>query len=486
MLFRRPNYFPKQLFFRFLTQQILGMVPVLIVATVAARIYLSKNITSLESVQDAVRSFDHAFFSLALVMAATVTTISLWTAYKMILPLGRILVKARSIQSRDYSSADREEESGTTEFEAGEWSDLENTLHHIGRDMETQDISLSRERGETEAIISAISEAVVAVDPLGNLLFFNSQFAVMFGNRDQQKRTGRLSDFFRSPDVLEAFRSTLKTGAPLTISMHLQLKGEHAPRYFSLSIAPLNQVNGQLYGAVGVFHDVTDLKHMDQVRIDFVANVSHELRSPLTSIKGYAQTLKEELQSESSKKYLDTIERNTNRLIALVQDLLNLSSLESGAALESNEVNLKDLTDRVLSQLDTIRVEKGHRVRTQIEVPSLWADPKRIEQVLFNLLENAFKYASPGGEVTVTWTMVSGEVQLHVRDSGPGIPVEHHTRIFERFYRVDSARNREQGGTGLGLAIVKHIVQRHGGRIRVQGGPGEGTVFVCTFPAEKK
>lgn len=482
MFFQRPHFFPKQLFFRFLLQQILGVVPALLLAALAARFYLQNKLSGITSLEEAVIEFDRSFLFLGIVMVLSVVGISLWTGYRLVIPLGRILVKARSLLKRDYSTQQKLDESAQNE--EGEWSDLETTLNRIGKNMQSQDLSLSQEREQIEAIISAISEAVVAVDKAGNILFFNSQFAVLFGAQEFKKRL-RLSEYFRSPDVLEAFRNTLKDGTPSSVNMHLNLGRESTPRFFSLSLAPLKLSNGQVYGVVGVFHDVSELKHMDQVRIDFVANVSHELRTPLTSIKGYAQTLKEDAENQTQKKFLETIERNADRLIALVQDLLNLSSLESGAELEFSDLDLRALTERVCLQLDALRSEKNHKISSHYEIKSLHADSKRLEQVLFNLLENAIKYVPAGGNIEILWQSDSNETRLLISDDGPGIPADQHNRIFERFYRLDSARTREQGGTGLGLAIVKHIVLRHGGKVRVQSRKPQGTQFICSFPLKR-
>ncbi len=480
MRFFRSNYFPKQLFFRFVVLQLLGLLPTLLLAAILARAYVSSHIGEMQTVPEATALFDKTMFFLAAFTVATITGISLWTGYRLVLPLGRILVKARSIQRRDYAAHLRAEEPNAV-AEPSEWSDLETTLHKIEREMQSKDRSLSREREQVETVMSALTEAVAAVDKTGTMLFYNSQFAILFGSRP---RDSRLSDFIRSPDVLEAFRETLKDGNARQIGTQLRLKDKDNPCYFSLSIAPLRQENDQLYGAIGVFHDLSELRRMDQVRIDFVANVSHELRTPLTAIKGYAQTLKDDLpDSDPSRKFLETIERNTDRLIALVHDLLNLSSLESGAEIEREEIPLDELTSRVLGQLETLRASKRHEITVKIGVPILWADPKRVEQVIFNLVENSIKYVPPGGKIDVAWALAEGTVQLRVADNGPGILPEHHSRVFERFYRVDSSRSRDQGGTGLGLAIVKHIMQRHGGNVSAQSGPGgRSAIFLCTFP----
>ncbi len=481
MPFLRPRYFPKQLFFRFLLQQA-SLIPLVFLALLALRAYVAISLVEHSEPAQFLFLVDRGIAAVALLTAGMILGIALWSGYRLVLPLGRILVKARSIQRREYQA--REEDTDGLE-EPSEWSDLESMLHKIGREMQSKDTSISRERRQVEAVMSALTEAVAAVDKTGTLLFHNTRFAILFG---QGKKDSRLSDFLRSPDVLEAFRETLKDATPRQVSTQLRLRNENSPRHFSLSIAPLRQENDSLYGAIGVFHDITELRHMDQVRIDFVANVSHELRSPLTSIKGYAQTLKMDLSEESaSRKFLDTIERNTDRLIALTHDLLNLSSLESGVELEQEEIRLEDLTNRVLAQVENQRAAKQHQIISTVSTPLLCADPKRIEQVMVNLIENSIKYVPAGGKIGVEWALSGGAVQLRVFDDGPGIPPEHHSRVFERFYRVDSSRARDQGGTGLGLAIVKHIMQRHGGKVIVRTNPaGRGAEFICTFPLGKE
>ncbi|MGZ3693264.1 MAG: ATP-binding protein [Bdellovibrionota bacterium] len=476
MQFLRPH-FPRQLFRRFLRQQLLGFFPALLVAGLLTRIYLAQKFSSLHSVPEVIAAYDRAFLFMSGIAAIIITAISIWTGYLLVLPLGKILVKARIILKRDSS---KRREYGAQE---DEWHHLESTVHRIGRSIESQEKIYRQEREEIQAIMSAITEAVVAVDKQGNVLFYNSRFAVLFGDLGQKSR--RLSDFLRNPDVLDSFRETIAKGSPLTLESQLRPKGENRSHNFFLSLAPLRTREQETYGAVGVFHDVTELKRMDQVRIDFVANVSHELSTPLTSIKGYAETLRLDLaDNPMAAKAAATIERNTDRLIALVRDLLSLSALESGNELSRETIDLAELTDSVLHQLETLRVKKNHSIQVQVNTPLLKADRKSIEQVLFNLVENAIKYVPENGKISISWEDNCGGVILRVIDNGTGIAPEHQSRIFERFYRIDSARTREQGGTGLGLSIVKHIVQRHGGRVEVKTALPHGTEFICTFPAE--
>jgi two-component system phosphate regulon sensor histidine kinase PhoR len=227
------------------------------------------------------------------------------------------------------------------------------------------------------------------------------------------------------------------------------------------------------------------LKKAEKMRIEFVANVSHELRTPLTSIKGYAETLLQDLEEgrKPDPDFLKIILKNSDRLLALINDLLDLSAIESGAdELHPVAVNLKEITDHVALHLEALATKKQTRIISDVQTPLLLADPKRLEQVLTNLIDNAIKYCPPQSEIRVTWTQEENEIVLRVSDNGPGIAEKYLDRLFERFYRLDKGRSREMGGTGLGLSIVKHIMQRHNGSIKAESSVGHGTTFVCRFP----
>jgi two-component system, OmpR family, phosphate regulon sensor histidine kinase PhoR len=481
------QYFPRHLFYRFVSGQLLLVIPVILSLAVAARVYIHYNrarIETVHSIPELLNVFDQAFIVYTLSLLLCFICISLWMAYKLILPLGRIIVKARTILRKESTYEDTEIPSAETE---GEWSDLDLTLSKIRTDLDQKNRYLSRDQEEMEAIMSAMSDAVVSIDLQENIRFYNSQFVLFFSDKLPSKNRPTLSEIFRAHEVRNAFSTAIHTGQMRVQELSLYIRDENIPRYFSLSVTPLRQKEeGKIYGAVGIFHDLTEIRRTDQIRIDFVANVSHELRTPLTSIKGYTETLKEDLEKRdisNAPKYVETILRNSNRLIDLVSDLLNLSSLDSGAELEKSFINLRDLTERIVMQLESKRAMKDQVIHLTFQAEELYADLKRVEQVLFNLLENAIKYVPSGKNIWVSWKKdPSANIYLHVRDDGPGIPPEHHARLFERFYRVDKARSRDQGGTGLGLAIVKHIMQRHGGHIRVTGALGEGTEFICTFP----
>ncbi len=441
----------------------------------------------LSQLQAALIFLDRSLLGVLLVLAGAFAAFSVWTGRRLVFPLGRLLRKAERASEEAANELQPHEEDDDVEAVEGEWSDLESTLDQIQINLRNKTETLSREREELATLMSAISDAILAVDREGNPLFYNSRFALLFGDRELAKRRPRLGEMFRSPEVLDAFHGALSTMQIQKSEAKLHAAQEPIPRYFSLSVAPLRRANGTAYGAVGIFHEITELKRAEQIRIDFVANVSHELRTPLTSIKGFTDTLKMDLlegRTDSSEKYLGVITRNVDRLMSLISDLLDLSSLESGTEVGKQPLETRDLTMRVLSGLESMREKKSHQVETSFEAGTVLAQPGRVDQVLTNLLENAMKYVPMGGKITVKWEKASKTrgVLLRVADSGPGIPPEHQSRLFERFYRIDKARSRELGGTGLGLAIVKHIMQVHGGTVYVTSEPGKGAEFVCLFP----
>lgn len=246
---------------------------------------------------------------------------------------------------------------------------------------------------------------------------------------------------------------------------------------------------GPLPGVVLVAHDRTRLRALENARRDFVANVSHELRTPLSLIRGYVETLMEgPFDQATTTRFLRTIHKHTQRLVFLIEDLLTISRLESGAQrLDARRLEVRNLVQQALEDLRQLATER--RVTLRNEVPAgleLEADPERLLQVFLNLVDNAIKYGRPGGRVLVGGvSRDDDQVELWVSDDGPGIPSEARERVFERFYRVDKARSREQGGTGLGLAIVKHIVQSHGGEVGVESELGRGTTFRLRLPARQ-
>jgi two-component system phosphate regulon sensor histidine kinase PhoR len=254
-----------------------------------------------------------------------------------------------------------------------------------------------------------------------------------------------------------------------------------------VKVSPLREEKGgqKLYGAMALFHDITEIKKAEQIRIEFVENASHELRTPLTSIKGFVDTLKEDVQAgrtDQAGYFLGVISKNVDRLSELVSDMLTLSSLESGAVVKKENIRPIEITQDLMERMSSLASEKQILIQVTNEADGLLADPRKVDQVLSNLVGNAIKYIPAGGRIQIRWEEDERHVILRVIDNGPGIAEVHLSRLFERFYRIDKGRSRDVGGTGLGLSIVKHIMQSHGGGVQVKSESGHGTEFICLFP----
>jgi len=283
----------------------------------------------------------------------------------------------------------------------------------------------------------------------------------------------------------------LVAGAPV-LSRDVTLAAGRGPT-LQVNAARLEEVDEHQLGFVLVLHDVTELRRLEVIRRDFVANVSHELRTPLTAIKGYAETLLGAAgdDRETARRFLAVIDRHSERLGRLIDDLLTLSDLELGRSpMRLASIAVGAAVDDVLQIFSTALARAGVTLAAEIEdhTPHVLADGDRLRQVLINLVDNAIKFTPTGGQVRVAAGRASeaehaGMVEIVVEDTGSGIPARDLPRLTERFFRVDKARSRELGGTGLGLAIVKHIVQAHGGSLRIASTLGQGTAVRVYLPA---
>lgn len=485
-MIRPQRYFPwkigRQVFF----WHFLFVLSTLIVTGFSLRYFVYEHFNSSGDPTKALGEFDRQLTSLFVFVLLTALVYHAIITFRLLKPLGRLIQRARELRRLDTPITSPLDEEEMNE-EPGEWFDLEKALHRIHRELRQKTFDLSREREELSAIIGSVSDAILAVKSDETPLFYNSQFALLFGVRSDLGREPQLAEFFRAPEVLEAFHSVLKTGQAQRMAASIHTSNHMNTRHFVVSVAPLKITpENPTYGAVGVFHDITELKQAEQIRIEFVANASHELRTPLTSIKGYVETLRgdfKEQRLQDAGKFLDIVSRNVDRLIFIVNDLLDLSAIESGADLQKVQVNTREVTEAVFKQLETRRAQKGQILKAHFATETVVGDAQRIEQILLNLVHNAIKYIPENRKIEVFWDATSRhETVLRVKDNGPGILPEHQARLFERFYRVDVGRSREQGGTGLGLAIVKHIMLKHGGRVELKSKIGEGAEFACVFP----
>ncbi len=360
---------------------------------------------------------------------------------------------------------------------------LAGVLNEMSQRIDEQVHRLSAEKQRLDTILCSMGEGVMVTDPNGVITLVNPAFRNLFSIAGEVEGK-KLVEISRHPDLLEAFNDLGKSDVnDLVREISIPLNECTLFTHW----VPLN-VDGVREGVVAVFHDISDLKKAENMRRDFVANVSHELRTPVTIIKGYAETLLDgALKSDPVRalRFVEIISNHSDRLANLINDILTLSSLESNEAqLELNPIDVSGTIAKACMLLQEAAVQKNISITNESigsSLPRIKADQGRLEQVVVNLLENAIKYTPDGGSVRL-FTEEAGEyVRVSVADTGIGIPYKDLPRIFERFYRVDEARTREQGGTGLGLAIVKHIVQLHGGNVSVTSQPGQGSIFSFTL-----
>jgi two-component system phosphate regulon sensor histidine kinase PhoR len=337
-------------------------------------------------------------------------------------------------------------------------------------------------KAQQQVLFNSMLEGLLLLDRSQKIYLANRSFKSLFGQKIEL-RGKTILEALRSHELDDLAKRVQAEGQVLNYELKLPDLNE---RWLQVNAAVISNSTGEREGTILVFHDLTRLKQLERQREEFVANVSHELRTPLSLIKGYTETLLDGARSnpEVAERFLKIIERNSQRLDLLIQDLLTISALESGRAkLDLEPVNLHALADKVLSFLQSKAENKNVKLANELPEFEANADANRLDQVLANLVDNAIKYGRVEGKVTVGGRKLDdGGFEIFVRDDGPGIPPEALVRVFERFYRVDKARSRDQGGTGLGLAIVKHIVQAHGGEVRCESELGKGATFYFTLP----
>jgi two-component system, OmpR family, phosphate regulon sensor histidine kinase PhoR len=378
-----------------------------------------------------------------------------------------------------------------------ELSDLTDALNETAASMDRTIRSLSGERNRSSAILRSMVEGVAVVDAQQRIVFSNRAFSEIL-NLDAAAIEGRpVIEVVRNSRLLELIRRALngEEGLQTDIAM-----GIVQQRTFAITATPVQALEAGVAGtviappvpekpsgAVVVLHDVTELRRLERVRQDFVANVSHEFKTPLTAIQGFAETLLAGAMedSRSNRRFLEIIRDHAVRLARLTNDLLKLARIEAGKLeVEFFPVQLLEVIERSAETtlLKASRKQIALEVDAPPDLPMVRGDASLLRDVLQNLIDNAIQYTSEGGRIQVSASSGAREVVVCVADTGIGIPLADQERIFERFYRVDAARSREAGGTGLGLSIAKHIVEAHGGRLWVESEVGHGSKFFFSVP----
>jgi PAS domain S-box-containing protein len=420
----------------------------------------------LSQVDEIIRRAQRAVAGAALIALVFGTVLALVAGRSVARPLTGIAAAARDIAA---GSPPRFPRSGIPEIDV-----LVQGLREMHRQLADRFAELRREQAESAALVEAMTEGVIAADERGHIVTANQAARRLLGYGPATGLPG-MAELFRAKAAREVVDLVLR-GEPVH-ERQLELDGSTV----LVNARPLPSG-----GAVLVLHDLTELRRLEVVRRDFVANVSHELKTPLTSISGYAETLLHDTpDADTTRRFLGTILNNAQRMQRLVDDLLDLSRIEAGRWQPTHaEVDIaasaRESWQALAGRADARQVEFVVDVSPDAAVVS--ADPDAVRQILTNLMDNSLRYTPAGGRVTCLSRRVAGGTAVGVRDTGSGISTEHLPRIFERFYRADPSRSRDEGGTGLGLAIVKHLVEAHGGRVSAESERGSGTTVTCVFP----
>jgi two-component system phosphate regulon sensor histidine kinase PhoR len=419
----------------------------------------------LKDIDNLLTKLNHhvAWVSLGIVLIALLG--ALLISNSIVRPVKNLTSAARKVASGDFSAR-------VFLKTKDELRELADNFNRMNEEMQSMFTKLSQQKEELNSIIESLQEGLLVLDKQGKVIRSNESFRKIIWS---QAAEGKFYwEIMRNPRFPELMKkaSTEKRNFMEELTL--------GDRIFMCCVTPLK--GGE--EIVCIFHDVTEIKDIEKIKKDFVTNVSHELGTPLTAIKGYAETLRNEVDTVPGKKYLETIERNTDRLINIVNDLLQLSGLEEKAVLELEDIDLRGFLENVIRIFDQ-RIKDKHLslvMDVQENLPTIKADLFKLEQMLVNLLDNAIKYTDHG-EIAISAGIQENQVQIRVRDTGIGIPKENIPRIFERFYVVDKSRSRKSGGTGLGLSIVKHIVLLHKGTINIESTLGKGTSVTVTLPS---
>ncbi len=357
---------------------------------------------------------------------------------------------------------------------AGEFDEIVESLNTMSVELQNSIAVNEEERKRLKEILRSIPDVLMILESNGTIQLASSASRQYFGDVSLMGR--QVFEVIRNPLFLSLMEEARKNLTPGVCEMQLDSPEE---RYFTARVSPLSYREKELSGFVVILHDITQLKKLEQTRKDFVANISHEIKTPITAIKGFADTLLEGAltDTENAEKFLKIIKANSERINSLVDDLMTISKIELGvASLEKSVVDISEATEHALALLRPKAAEKKLLVKTDFpaEHMKIKADRDKLIQILTNLVDNSIKFTETG-HVMIGFRIENGKPYLYVEDTGIGIPEKHLPRIGERFYRVDTARSRKMGGTGLGLAIVKHLVKAHGWEMHIESMPEKGT-----------
>lgn len=428
----------------------------------------------LRSVENIYLSMLFAFLIYILAAVIIANFFSLWFSK----PIARLSEITKRIAEGDFSQV-------IIRKSGSEVGDLERSVEEMSNKLAEMFKKVDIERGRRNAIFAGMKEGVLVTDMSGNIKYANPAIEKIFGrNADEMGGMTPREALFNNEisDLIEKSRAH-----GIEIEEKIQI---YSPvnANFSVYCGPVKDPKGEILGFICVLHDITQLKMLEQYRSEFVANVSHELKTPLTAIRSYVETLLNGAidDRENNRRFIENIDKHAKNLSSLIDDILEVARLETGRnAGEFKTFILKDVLKKCLDVVDDKAKKKGLNISAGCaEDLIVKGVEEHIYRVLLNVIDNAINYTDSGGNINISCTGSKDNITISVKDTGIGIPEESLPRIFERFFRADTARSRESGGTGLGLAIVKHIIELHKGSISVKSEIGKGSEFTLTFPAD--
>ena len=429
----------------------------------------------VDGIDDALGKFRRQLWLWSLLILLFTGAIALWISRSYADRIERLREFSRRVAEGDFRPLQSDGKGDTLEALGGS---LNQTAERLDRTIRT----LTEERNLSSAILGSMVEGVAVVNAAERLVFANPGFAEILGLDVHPVSGSSLLEIVRQRELIDAVRRVL-AGEPRVESEIVT--GTLRQHFFAATVASVRA--GETSGAVIVLHDITELRKLERIRRDFVANVSHEFRTPLTAIQGFAETLIAGAINDPNNRdrFLAIILDHSRRLARLTEDLLRLSEMDAERLeLEIRRASVSQLVESCYETAQRRANEKGLSLSLELpaSLPDVAGDARRLQEVLQNLLDNAIQYTLPNGRIVLSAETKNDEVILTVADTGIGIPQSDQPRIFERFYRVDAARSREAGGTGLGLAIAKHLIEAHGGRLWVESEIGVGSKFHFAVP----
>lgn len=418
------------------------------------------------------------------IIAIVLAVLSLGLSWKISRPLERLRLGAERFARGDLSHR-------LPVPSSREIGDLAESMNLMAAQLDERIRMIVAQRNEQQAVLSSMIEGVLAVNTAGNVMSVNSAAMAMLGVHADQSMGRTVEEVVRNTELQQFVRRALNSQEPVEAQIVLH-ESPQQERYLQAHGTPLLGDAGVTIGVLVVLNDVSRIRRLEEVRRDFVANVSHELKTPVTSIKGFIETLLEGAMEkpEDRRRFLEIIARQANRLDSIIDDLLMLSRVEQQSETDQVALSLSPIKPILASAAGLCEIraaeKKIHLMIDCDDAIQATVNASLLEQAVVNLVDNAVKYSEADAEVWIESHCSESELLISVQDHGCGIAKEHLPRLFERFYRVDKARSRKLGGTGLGLSIVKHIVQSHKGHVTVESTPGQGSIFTIHLPLSNR